>query len=368
MSELVYPLANKGTVTSGYGPRWGRMHRGVDIGVPDGTDVHAVADGVVERSDINDYNGYGNFICIKHDDIKGKTKFSCYAHLTKRLVDVGDEVKQGDLIAKSGGGQGKKGGSGSSTGPHLHFEIRNTLKGDWENPWPYISGGAIVKGGTVGKQKTKKTKKAGGKLFGGKELRMIAFPKDHAKRSTSDWQSSHAWDIGQEPGTPVYSLTSGKVVKKHESSGSKKNIFGTQISIKGTDGFPDIFYTHLEGVKPNIGDTVNPGDLIGKITRWDFAPKSSHVHIGISNNKDIFEFMDSKGNIKNSTADDSDVADDEEGDDSDSKKGFDLKSIFSKYAPQIKTSLDYATSEYEKRNSGLNEEVNRIKDIFKKIL
>jgi len=365
MSELSYPLANKGTVTSQYGPRWGRMHRGVDIGVPDGTDVHAVADGVVARSDIKDYNGYGNFICIEHDNIGGKKKFSCYAHLTKRLVDVGDEVSQGSLIGKSGGGQGKKGGSGSSTGPHLHFEIRNSLTGDWENPWPYISGGAIIKGGEPTK-KNKKKKSSGGKLFGGKELRMIAFPKDHAKRSTSDWQSSHAWDIGQEPGTPVYSLTSGKVARKHESSGAKKNIFGTQLSIKGIDGYPDMFYTHLEDVNLSIGDEIHPGQLVGKITRWDFAPKSSHVHIGISNNKDIFEFMDSKGNIKNSTVDDSDVADEDE--DTDSEKTFSLKSIFSKLAPQVKKSLEYATSEYEKRNRGLNEEVDRIKDIFKKIL
>jgi len=195
---------------------------------------------------------------------------------------------------------------------------------------------------------------------------MIAFPKDHAKRSTSDWQSSHAWDIGQEPGTPVYSLTSGKVARKHESSGAKKNIFGTQLSIKGIDGYPDMFYTHLEDVNLSIGDEIHPGQLVGKITRWDFAPKSSHVHIGISNNKDIFEFMDSKGNIKNSTVDDSDVADEDE--DTDSEKTFSLKSIFSKLAPQVKKSLEYATYEYEKRNRGLNEEVDRIKDIFKKIL
>lgn len=149
--NLVYPLEKKGTKTSGFGNRNHPIkkkqihHNGIDIGVPDGTSVIAVADGEVVRSDMKDKNGYGNFIIIKHD-LDGQTKYSCYAHLTKRLVDVGDKVTQGEEIAKSGGGQGVSQGGGMSTGPHLHFEIRNSVKGDWEDPEKYISSSKIVSG------------------------------------------------------------------------------------------------------------------------------------------------------------------------------------------------------------------------------
>lgn len=69
---FAYPLGKKGVKTSGYGPRNGRKHRGVDIGIPVGTDVISVADGTVVRSDMNDVNGYGNFICVEHQNIFNK--------------------------------------------------------------------------------------------------------------------------------------------------------------------------------------------------------------------------------------------------------------------------------------------------------
>ena len=147
--KLTYPLSSKGTKTSSYGYRTHPIkgtqghHNGVDIGVPDGTDVYSVADGEVVRSDMKDRNGYGNYIIIKHSE-EGETFYSAYAHLTKRLVDVGDKVNQGDKIAESGGGQGVNGGGGSSTGPHLHFGIGKSEGGDWVNPEPYISGAEIV--------------------------------------------------------------------------------------------------------------------------------------------------------------------------------------------------------------------------------
>jgi murein DD-endopeptidase MepM/ murein hydrolase activator NlpD len=149
--NLVYPLEKKGVKTSGFGNREHPVkgdtihHNGIDIGVPDGTSVISVTNGEVVRSDMKDKNGYGNFIIVKHN-VDGETFFSCYAHLTKRLVDVGDKVKKGEKIAESGGGQGISGGGGMSTGPHLHFEIRKSVTGGWTNPEPYISGTPITKG------------------------------------------------------------------------------------------------------------------------------------------------------------------------------------------------------------------------------
>lgn len=145
---LNYPLPSKGTKTSGYGyrthPVKGKKthHNGIDIGIPDGTDVYSVADGEVVRSDMKDLNGYGNFIIIKHSE-DGETFYSAYAHLTKRLVEVGDKVTKGENIAKSGGGQGVTEGGGLSTGPHLHFEIRKSLNGDWVNPETYLNNSEI---------------------------------------------------------------------------------------------------------------------------------------------------------------------------------------------------------------------------------
>jgi predicted chitinase len=141
--DIIYPLKKKGVKTSGFGYRniTGKRthHNGIDIGVPDGTPVLSVADGEVVRSDMGDYGGYGNFIIIDHDGY-----LSAYAHLSDRQVKVGDKVKQGEQIALSGGGQGKANGAGSSTGPHLHFEIRKSKnardKSEFEDPEPYLLG------------------------------------------------------------------------------------------------------------------------------------------------------------------------------------------------------------------------------------
>jgi murein DD-endopeptidase MepM/ murein hydrolase activator NlpD len=145
--NLAYPLEEKGVITSKYGYRIHPVkkrrihHNGIDIGVKQGTSVKAIEDGKVMRSDMVDKNGYGNFICIKHNNLGGSTKFSCYAHLSSRLKSVGDDVVKGEEIGKSGGVKGAT-GSGSSTGPHLHFEIRNSLTGDWDDPQQYLNAGS----------------------------------------------------------------------------------------------------------------------------------------------------------------------------------------------------------------------------------
>lgn len=101
----------KGVFTSGYGWRWGRMHRGIDIAAPVGTPIFAAADGEVIFSGWNS-GGYGNLVRIKHPD----GSVTLYAHNSKLLVRRGQYVTQGQQIAKMGS-------TGFSTGPHLHFEI-----------------------------------------------------------------------------------------------------------------------------------------------------------------------------------------------------------------------------------------------------
>ncbi|MEL7495846.1 MAG: peptidoglycan DD-metalloendopeptidase family protein, partial [Cyanobacteria bacterium J06554_11] len=106
-----YVWPTRGTVTSGYGYRWGRMHRGVDVAGPVGTPVVAAGMGVVEQAGWNS-GGYGNLVEIRHPD----GSLTRYAHNNRLNVSTGQTVRQGQQIAEMGS-------TGYSTGPHLHFEI-----------------------------------------------------------------------------------------------------------------------------------------------------------------------------------------------------------------------------------------------------
>ncbi len=101
----------KGTITSNFGNRNGTMHKGVDISAPMGTAIHAVQRGTVVFS--GRQRGYGNVIILEHDDYV----MTVYAHNESNLVRLGDTVDKGQPIATLGN-------SGTSTGPHLHFEYR----------------------------------------------------------------------------------------------------------------------------------------------------------------------------------------------------------------------------------------------------
>ena len=101
-----------GIVTSRYGARWGRTHKGTDIAGDIGSPVKVADNGVVITSEYQE-NGYGNIIIVDHQN--GVNTW--YAHLNKSYVEVGDIVEKGTVI-------GEVGNTGRSTGPHLHFEVR----------------------------------------------------------------------------------------------------------------------------------------------------------------------------------------------------------------------------------------------------
>ena len=100
----------EGTFTSGFGPRWGSFHAGIDIANSNGTPILSVMDGTV--IDSGPASGYGNWIRIKHDD----GSMSVYGHMESLDVAVGERVTAGQKIAGMGN-------LGFSTGTHLHFEI-----------------------------------------------------------------------------------------------------------------------------------------------------------------------------------------------------------------------------------------------------
>ncbi len=117
------------TFTSGFGVRsdpfrgGAAMHSGVDIPGQYGSSIYATADGVVGRAGWA--NGYGNLVELDH----GRGIQTRYGHLSAILVQAGQRVKRGDLIARMGS-------TGRSTGTHLHYEVR--LDGNAVNPMPFL--------------------------------------------------------------------------------------------------------------------------------------------------------------------------------------------------------------------------------------
>ncbi len=110
-STYVWPV-DGGRLTSGFGPRGRRVHKGIDIAAKPGTPIKAAAAGKVIYSD-NKQRGYGNLVILQH----ANGAVTVYAHNRRNLVDEGDTVRQGAVIAELGN-------TGRSTGPHLHFELR----------------------------------------------------------------------------------------------------------------------------------------------------------------------------------------------------------------------------------------------------
>lgn len=121
--SLVRPVS--GTVTSRFGARWGRSHKGIDIGAPKGTAIKAAAAGTVVTSSYGYNGGYGNYIVISH----GNGVQTAYGHCNSLSVSVGQKVSQGQVI-------GTVGNTGNSTGNHLHLEIR--VNGVAQNPQNYL--------------------------------------------------------------------------------------------------------------------------------------------------------------------------------------------------------------------------------------
>jgi murein DD-endopeptidase MepM/ murein hydrolase activator NlpD len=120
-SGFIWPVG--GPVTSGFGPRWGRMHEGLDIAAGSGTPIRAAAAGTVSYAGW--LGGYGNLVVVEH----GGGLATAYAHQQRIYVPVGRTVAQGEAL-------GEVGSTGNSTGPHLHFEVR--VNGSAVDPFGYL--------------------------------------------------------------------------------------------------------------------------------------------------------------------------------------------------------------------------------------
>ena len=122
-TPFAMPVTGPVRFTSGFGPRWGRMHEGTDWAGAQGTPIYATADGVVVHA--GPQSGYGRLVKIRHE-FGLETR---YAHMSKIHVSVGQRVSRGDRI-------GDMGNTGRSTGTHLHYEVH--VNGTPVNPMKFI--------------------------------------------------------------------------------------------------------------------------------------------------------------------------------------------------------------------------------------
>jgi murein DD-endopeptidase MepM/ murein hydrolase activator NlpD len=117
----------RGRIIAGFGPKPnGQQNDGIDVAVPENTPVKAAEDGVVAYAG-NELKGYGNLVLVRHPN----GYVTAYAHAKELLVKRGDQIKRGEVIAKSGQ-------SGNVDAPQLHFEVR---KGSAPvDPMPFLNG------------------------------------------------------------------------------------------------------------------------------------------------------------------------------------------------------------------------------------
>lgn len=112
LGEYVHPFRGKVSSEFGWRPRFGRMHKGIDLSLHVGDTIVSAFSGVVRVARYNP-GGYGNFVIVRHDN----GLETVYGHLKRSIVKPGQKVKAGQII-------GLGGNTGRSTGPHLHFETR----------------------------------------------------------------------------------------------------------------------------------------------------------------------------------------------------------------------------------------------------
>jgi len=280
-----------------------KLHKGIDYGVSVGTLVVLIKPGVVLRSGMNlDPGGYGALIEIQHED----GVISRYGHMSEIYVSDGDKINSGEIIGATGGASGSV-GAGNSQGPHLHFEYRvggtpiDPASSDNDNSIyrfmsksdkPKLEGG--VKDTPVNTNNPNAMSEKQTVYILGKKMSIDKNgPKNHQSRALGNWQSDNATDIFSSPGTTVHSITKG-IVKKIAGNQNKHNgkIYGANVTVSGTDGYPDIFYTHMQNIKVTKGQVVGVGSPIGEISKWEDNPSGSHVHVGLPYGEKLSDLID----------------------------------------------------------------------------
>jgi hypothetical protein len=129
----------------------------------------------------------------------------------------------------------------------------------------------------------------------------VTIPSDGAHAGQSGWQSANAWDFKAPIGSPVFAVNSGTLItwsdygQSVKKRGGKK-LYGESFTVESDNDLPSVYYTHLKDTTVRKGDQVECGQLLGYV--MDF-PNSDydHVHIGIKSGN-IRQFVNSDGTLK----------------------------------------------------------------------
>jgi murein DD-endopeptidase MepM/ murein hydrolase activator NlpD len=194
----------------------GTTHKGIDVAMPVGTPLKAVMDGVVSAAQSGSGSrSYGLYVIIEHSG--GKS--TLYAHMSKIMVKVGDNVTKGQIIGLSGN-------TGYSTGPHLHFELR--VNGVQTNPAAYV-GLAYGPGGTKGNASALDSND--GSVSGASSGTVVPNNFISASWAGVTGGSSNVKDIILSGGS-LGSLPTGSVADIPDSIGGtrRSSMMGTQLS------------------------------------------------------------------------------------------------------------------------------------------
>lgn len=189
-----FQLTWYGKLNSKYGPRWGKMHKGMDLFLRTGDSVIAAFNGVVRYADYNS-GGFGNCVVIRHTN----GLETVYGHLSEILVDENQYVQAGEVI-------GLGGTTGHSTGPHLHFETRyKDFSIDPELYYNTETGTLLSKILVLGKEK----------------LKPVVYPKGTRKKHKRSKKSKHKKKTKHTANAKSKKKTKGKTTKKASSSKAK---------------------------------------------------------------------------------------------------------------------------------------------------
>lgn len=267
-SSFILPISQFTRITSKYGPRRRRMHKGIDIKVQTGDTIYAAFDGRVRIKSF-ERRGYGNYVVLRHPN----GLETIYGHLSKSIVKVNEYVKAGQPI-------GLGGNTGRSTGSHLHFETRFLGVAidpaeiiDFENAVPhkdtYVFHNVKVNGRKTNiytssadrlvyhRVKSGETLSKIARMYGTTVSQLCRLNGIKATTTLRIGQAIRCSNAKSSPTVAVKSQSQAKSVSKPATSGIKENLQAASVATKNAD-------TTAKQAQP-VYHRVKQGDTLGAI-------------------------------------------------------------------------------------------------------
>ncbi|CAA66745.1 tail length tape measure protein [Lactobacillus phage phig1e] len=180
--------------SSGYGPRAGGFHKGIDFAAPLGTPIPAQYGGTVVQA--GPASGFGNWVVIKPS---GASVDTIYGHMKRMKVKTGQHVKAGQIIAWVGS-------EGQSSGPHVHYELRAGLGGKSYNPMTYGASAGNPCGHSVNRWRPYVVRALKANGFAATDSQVAAWMKVIKRESNGDPSVINTWDRNAQLGHPSKGL------------------------------------------------------------------------------------------------------------------------------------------------------------------